>query len=160
MSGSDASFDLRYQIDLWYNNSSHQVNPRLEVLENNFDSAFYPGNWSNLDPATNQVDYDMYNLVVRKSCRGCHAANQSVFLDFENESDFQALATNSVNDLCAGVMPHSLQTLREFWQSGQPNIMERYLRFFGRTADADHLHGCGPGNIATLDPGPITASLL
>jgi hypothetical protein len=57
-------------------------------------------------------------------------------------------------------MPDSLQTLRLFWQSSKPSQLESYLRGRGLTTQANQLHACGPGNVATLDPPGIVASTI
>jgi hypothetical protein len=67
------------------------------------------------------------------------------------------LSTLAVSDLCQAKMPHSLQSLREFWQSSAPIDLENYLRASGKVNEANALHGCGPGNLVTLDPPSISS---
>ena len=62
-----------------------------------------------------------------------------------------------VDDLCGYLMPQSLQALRLFWQSQKPAAVEAYIRGLGFTPQANQLHACGPGNVATLDPQVIAA---
>jgi hypothetical protein len=56
-------------------------------------------------------------------------------------------------------MPHTLQTVRQFWQSQRPLQLETYLRNAGLNGEANQLRACGPGNVATLDPPPLMSSL-
>jgi hypothetical protein len=56
-------------------------------------------------------------------------------------------------------MPHALQTLRQFWRSSAPTVLESYFRSVGQAAAGDVLHGCGPGDVANLDPHWIAASV-
>jgi hypothetical protein len=150
-SGSDSNGSVKNQLDGWYHNAAlHQSDNRSEVFENNFDSTFVPAGW--------QSASSIYTSVVRPSCRNCHMAN--VIHPFDTEAQFTPLAGLVASDLCGYRMPHSLQSVRLFWQSGEPAALEAYWNqpAVGQSGAANQLHGCGPGNVATLDPPAILAS--
>lgn len=133
---------IKAQLDKWYNNTVFQTNA-TEVFENEFDSNAVPTGWAGFE--------SIFRSVVRRSCRTCHVANQ-FSRTFDNEIDFRAVTATSVTRICQTIMPHSLQSIREFWQSSAPVELEAYLRSVGRNTDADTLHNCGPGSVVTLDP--------
>jgi len=147
---STAGTNVANQIDGWYHNTV-KTDPSHLVLQNQFDSQFVPSGWSQTTADTN-----VYRSVVRRSCRNCHITNS---LPFSNASDFAGAAGIAAADLCNYQMPHALQTVREFWLSSAPSDLESYYRAVGQTAAADRLHACGPGNVVTLDPPQISASL-
>jgi hypothetical protein len=146
---------IKNQLDTWYANTSFQTD-KTEVFENNFNPAAVPSGWSN---------GSVFFNVVRASCRTCHVSNPGqANLTFDTESQFDSLAGLAANDLCSMAMPHSLQSLREFWQSNRPATLEAYYRGVGQTTAADTLHNCALSNsnhngVVTLDPPHIQASL-
>jgi mono/diheme cytochrome c family protein len=156
LSGSDLTFNnktpLRNQLNTWYTNAVFSSRAIDEVFENDFDSTQVPVGWNTALGKT------LYQSVARGSCRNCHQANMS--FPFETEADFVALLPVAVPDLCSFAMPHSLQTIRQFWQSSQPTALAGYLTATGNTSLASTLRGCGPGNVATLDPPLISAVLF
>jgi len=129
---------IKTQLDGWYRNGT-------------FDSTFVPAGWS-----ANQTAINVYRSVVRRSCRTCHISNAKG-VTFDDESTFQQTAVATAGYLCGYQMPHSLQSLRQFWLSTAPADLESYFRAVGQTAAADQLHGCGPGDVATLDPPLVQA---
>jgi hypothetical protein len=152
----NSSHPVVEQLDAWYH---HQATPgrdsRLEHLDNPFDTNAVIAGWNQ-----NQSQRDFYNGVLRQSCRNCHMANPTI--PFSSEAEFlnRASATDSrsvVGQICDYRMPDSLQTLRLFWQSSKPVLLENYLRNANLAAPANVLRGCGPGNVATLDPQLIMA---
>jgi hypothetical protein len=139
------------QLDGWYNNTIYQASHTNEVFENDFNSSYVPTGWSGFS--------GLYSSVVRPSCRGCHLTNDQI--PFDDETNFRGvIASLGVPDLCSFQMPHSLQSMREFWLSARPAQLEAYLRSIGQTAAADQLHSCGPGNVVTLDPQEISRVVL
>jgi hypothetical protein len=153
LSQSPAGDSVAAQLDLWYQNQV-STNVRAEVFENAFDSSAVPEGWA--------AEPHLYRSVIRRVCRNCHVAVSATF-DFASEARFLGPnGTNAMtyaNLLCRYEMPHALQTVREFWQSPAPSELEGYFRRVGQTAAADALHRCGPGDVATLDPHLIAASL-
>lgn len=148
--GSPGAGDsIKSQLNTWYSNTRFASVYWDEVFENQFDSNAVPTGWTN--------EASFYQSVVRRSCRGCHMADQlSVQRRFDSDNDFLGNAILSVNRICTFEMPHALQVTREFWQSTAPSGLWAYLDRKGLTASRDHLLGCGPGNVVTLDPPPIT----
>lgn len=148
----DLNSSVRNQVDVWYNNPSH-----LATLSANF-SAAVPTGWNSPDGS------NLYVNVIRGSCRNCHMTNDQSTLHFDTEAQFNTpvVRAQTVAALCNYGMPHSLQSVRQFWQSSQPAALEAYLRSptGGNSSSlADALRACGPGNVATLDPQLISASL-
>jgi hypothetical protein len=148
---------LRAQLDGWYGNTP-SGDPRLEKFEGNFNSNFVPRDGSTLSPRQdwdqNDTTRAVYRSVVRPYCRGCHVSSITTNLDlnFNRESTFRSLATLSASRLCGHIMPHALQTVREFWMSPAPNELDKYLRAVGQTGAADLLRTCNRENVVTLDP--------
>ena len=155
---SDVGQSLVTQIDGWYHNSAHSA-----TLGGNFDcdlsstggSKYVPAGW-NTTPGAVAV----YQNVVRGSCRNCHITNNdNANLHFDTEAQFNAGANPGIIafDLKNYAMPHSLQSVRQFWLSSQPSALEAYYRVVGQTSAADTLHQGNAGNVATLDPPAISA---
>ena len=169
---TDLNNSVRNQLNLWYNNTGTGGS-----LAGNFTQAVpqcsgvgctpngcpansttcTPGGWNSPDGSA------LYLNVVRSSCRNCHMTNDQSALHFDSQAQFDAVNhTVLVGDLCSYAMPHSIQSLRQFWQSGQPAALEAYLRSptgGNDPTNADFLHNCGPGNVATLDPPQLIATL-
>jgi hypothetical protein len=148
------------QLNTWYSNTSLQSDPKQEVFEGVFDTSQVIPGWS-----ANFAQKQFFNSLLRISCRNCHMAQAGIF--FDTETNFLASAqkatsdpTSVVSQICSHGMPDSLQTLRLFWQSTKPAQLEDYLRSKSLTAQADTLHNCGPGNVATLDPYGIQGALI
>ena len=135
------------QIDGWYGN----LQSRNQELVHDFDSSYVPDGWD--DTAD---DVAVYRAVVRRSCRGCHVT--SAFFPFETASDFAAFGGVIALDVGNHLMPHALQTQRQFWQSSQPLALENYFRVVGQSGIADSIKTAGPGRIITLDPPLILAA--
>jgi hypothetical protein len=57
-------------------------------------------------------------------------------------------------------MPHALQSLRQFWLSTAPSSLATYFTNVGQGGAGSTIQGCGPGNVATLDPPQIAAALI
>jgi len=154
-----AATNVKNQLDGWYNNVT-LTTAETETFEGAFNSAFVP-DADQTPPAaatgwnTDATSRGVYAAVIRPTCRGCHIAVSSG-LSFNTEADFLGIAAFAVNRLCISKMPHALQTLRLFWQSTQPKVLEDYLRAKGKTAEANELASCNPHNILTLDPQHIT----
>jgi len=143
MPNEDLNASVRNQISLWYNNTSLNGN-----LTGNFTQAV-PSGWSS--PAGQAV----YLNVVRGSCRNCHMTNHISSLHFDTEAQFKTILAGSVSDIKKFRMPHSVQSLRLFWQSNQPAQLAAYLRDRNggnNPALAIQLEAAGPGDVATLDP--------
>jgi hypothetical protein len=147
----DLNSSVRKQIDVWYNNSTTQAS----TLSGNFTQAV-PSGWSSPEGSA------VYLNVIRGACRSCHMVNDQVNLHFDSEADFNAGAVHVLTGTALQNygMPHSLQSVRQFWQSNQPAALEAYLKSPSGGNDpvlANKLHGLGPGNVATLDPPQIGA---
>jgi len=152
------------QIDGWYHNTS-----RFTVLSGNFDSTYVPGPWTSQAP---HGDPNVYSNVIRPSCRGCHLALENPALNFDGGDALLRFAgtTAVANAVASHLMPHALQTQRQFWLSGQPLLLEQFIRqtaFATQIPDAataaaaaDQLHNSGPGRFVTLDPYAISAATL
>jgi hypothetical protein len=145
------------QLDTWYSNTNHtgQTN-RTEVFEGNFNSALVIGGWA--------AASDIYQSVVRRECRNCHMSNpvkdsSGLAITFDTQTQFNQLANTTASFLCGHLMPHSLQTLREFWFSTAPASLASYFSSQGQASAATTLQGCGPADVATLDPPQAMASL-
>ena len=122
-------------IDGWYANGE-------------FDSNYVPPGWQ-----TNDATRSVYTSVVKGACRNCHVTSS---LSFETADGFPAQAV--ANDLCALVMPHAHQSVREFWQSSRPLQLETYFRGVDGTA-AERLKSCSTGDVVTLDPHLFDAAV-
>jgi hypothetical protein len=155
LTGTGGGSSVVSQLDAWYHNTAFQT-PRTEVFEaacnplstppvDAFDSNAVVAGWTG---------QSIFQSVVRKSCRTCHIANE-VGRTFETAASFDSLAPVTAADLCNYAMPHSLQSLREFWFSGAPTALVNYFTNIGQTSAANQLAGCGPGSVATLDPHKI-----
>jgi mono/diheme cytochrome c family protein len=131
------------QLNLWYAN-----------FTKDFDGSVVPMGWTVAGGASAGATA-AYQSFFRRSCRTCHVALQYTF---DSESLFTPLIPKAVLDVCWYQMPHSLQASRQFWQSTAPVDFVTYLRGLGRP-EANTLAGCGPGNVITLDPPQIQASL-
>jgi hypothetical protein len=168
---SDVGQSLVTQIDGWYHNSGHSA-----TLTGNFDcdltsacSKYVPPGWdfaqsSRLNPVTSGANA-VYLNVVRGSCRNCHITNNdnpSLHFDTEVQFNTGTLGNPTViaSELKSYAMPHSLQSVRQFWLSSQPSALEAYYRGIGQAAAADTLHQGNAGNVATLDPPAISAMSL
>jgi mono/diheme cytochrome c family protein len=136
------------QLDGWYHNT-HKTTDKTETFENDFDSSFVPSGWADQP--------QMYQEVVRGSCRTCHVTTLGAS-GFDTEADFRHDVGTAVTELCGKAMPHSLQSFRLFWQSTRPQIFAQYLRDIGKPDLATKLEGCGGGDAASLDPPLIMAS--
>jgi hypothetical protein len=156
-SQNDAGTTIKTQLDKWYGNVAPFQGDANEVFEHPFNSDALPTGWDSTMGAT-AAGTSIYRSVIRRSCRTCHVA--SAVVPFSSEQEFLTFEATAVTDLCNAVMPHSLQALRQFWQSSGPTDLEAYLRNSGRSTDADRLHACGPGAIVTLDPPQIAAALM
>jgi len=147
----DHNGSVRKQINLWYNNNGGGN------LTGNFTQAV-PEDWSS--PQGSAV----YTNVVRSACRNCHMTNNNPALHFDKESEFKAELGRTVRDLCSYAMPHSLQSLRQFWQSNQPLDLANYIENLDGGSNptfaslASQLRSCGPGDVATLDPPLIVST--
>jgi hypothetical protein len=139
------------QLDGWYSNTGHQTDTRNEVFEGNFSSGFVPSGWN-----ANATARTLYTSVIRPMCWNCHAANTTH--PFNTEAQFQALQGAAVADICGNAMPHALQTYRLLWQTGGSWALHKYLTATGQSALAAQLAGCGPGNVANVDPQFINAA--
>jgi hypothetical protein len=162
LSGSDVAtagsdlHPLETQLDTWYNNKVFQT-ASTEVFENDFIPDEPPLLWKKTS-----AGQAIYKSVIGPSCRGCHMANMQ--RPFATEDDFKQQAGAAAGDICFYQMPHALQTLRLFWQSGQPPLLDGYLATAGlqtltQVAASSPQIICGPGNVATLDPQQILGAL-
>lgn len=149
LSGSDGTGSLRAQLNGWYSNTNVAAVVTDEVFENDFNSNYVPSGWASPEGTK------LYQGVVRGTCRSCHVADQKI--SFDTEAQFKTLANLAVADICNFAMPHALQSTRLFWQSSQPLQLANYLKASGKSAEATTLNGCGPRNVATLDPPLIAA---
>ena len=139
---------IKRELDAFYNNGSLQT-PKTEVFEDDFHKNAVPNGW---------IGFELvYQRVVRPICRTCHVANE-FGRTFDTETSFRSLTGLSVGRLCSGEMPHSLQSLRQFWQSGARDELDTYLRAVNPSA-ATTLEGCTPGEVVTLDPPALQAVL-
>ena len=147
--GMPSHLSVTKQIDGWYSNPSG-----LDVLSGSFDAGFVPPGWR-----ANTDTVEVYQKVVRPSCRGCHMTlPTSTNLTFDTSSQF--VPRTVALDVCSNLMPHALQTQREFWFSAQPIALRKYFSTLGgagASSAVDLLDGnggvpCGPGTISTLDP--------
>jgi hypothetical protein len=153
LTGTAGGTSIKKQLDGVYHNTPTLPDVNEVFETNNYDSSFVPsitdaqggGTWNH-----DGVTAAAYTKVVRRSCRACHVSDDA--FSFDTESQFRSLALTAASDICNFQMPHSLQTLREFWQSTAPAALESYYRSVGQSVAADRLHGCGPGTVSTLDP--------
>jgi hypothetical protein len=162
-SGSDLSSSLVTQIDGWYGNTSH-----LATLSGNFNANYLPPGWDPAHGATAGAPA-VYREVVRGACRNCHVVNDKVdaagkpTLHFDDEATFAVQLARTAVDLKAFAMPHSLQSVRTFWQSSQPISLRTYLTGL-KTSTGDSantvVQSAGPGNVATLDPPALLTTLI
>jgi hypothetical protein len=151
------SLPVARQLDVWYNNTQFSTFIEDEVFEKQFDGSRVPSGWT-----ANADDTTAYRSVVRGKCRGCHMASET--LPFDDAQTFRQVAALAANDICrnatsSAIMPHALQTTREFWQSTAPRDLETYFRVFNSGA-ADTLHNCTAGNLVTLDPHLIMGATV
>jgi mono/diheme cytochrome c family protein len=156
-SGFDLGNSIVKQLDGWYNNdlTNSNVASRPETFSNNFNSAFIPAGW-NANTATRTA----YTSVVRPACRNCHVANRILQLHFDDEASFAGLIPLIATDVRDFIMPHSLQSVRTFWQSPQPTALEKYFIAAGYSAEATIVHNAGPADVATLDPHLVSSLQL
>lgn len=156
-----ATHAIAKQIDLWHGNTNHAA-----TLVNNFDAPGLgnnqvPPGWQSTPSPQKERDIAVYKTVVRRSCRGCHMALKNTVdqpnLRFETSAEFLSYINVLPTFITEHIMPHALQTQREFWQSGQRHALETYFRDTGAPAAADALHNASPGRIITLDPHIIAA---
>jgi hypothetical protein len=160
LQSANVNHSIVQQIDLWHGNTNHS-----QTLVNNFDAAGLgnnkvPPGWQSAASPQKERDIAVYKSVVRRSCRGCHMALKNTDkpnVRFESANDFQIYADLSALYIKNHLMPHALQTQREFWQGGQREPLEAYFRNSGKVSAADTLHGAGPDTIVTLDPHVIAA---
>jgi len=148
--GSSAGASVVAQLNTWYGGPA--------PFAGNFNGANVISGWST-SPAT-ATDTAFYSSTLRFACRNCHMALPGI--TFDTAAQFKSNIAPSggngvVDDLCGYLMPQSLQALRLFWQSQKPAAVEAYIRGLGFTPQANQLHACGPGNVATLDPQLIAA---
>jgi RNase P subunit RPR2 len=141
------------QLDKWYMNSTKQATADKEVFEAYFNAA----NEVITDWNVDVPNFNVYQTVVRPFCRNCHMANAKG-RTFETRASFNNLATTIAADICGYGMPHSLQTLREFWFSNGPANLAAYWNGHSQGAAATTLSKCGPGSVATLDPQKIQST--
>lgn len=139
---------IKAQLDKVYNNTSFQT-PKTEVFENSYNSNAVPAGWVGFET--------VYQKVVRPMCRTCHVANQFNHT-FDTEISFRGFSNASVARICTAQMPHSLQSIRQFWQSGARDDYDTYLRNVS-PALATTLEGCTTGEVVTLDPPSLGAVL-
>jgi hypothetical protein len=157
---ANVNHSIVQQIDLWHGNTNHSA-----TLVNNFDAAGLgnnkvPPGWESNASPQKERDIAVYKTVVRRSCRGCHMAlknNVKPNLRFETANEFLFYADSSAAFIKLHLMPHALQTQREFWQSGQRDPLETYFRDSGKSEAANTLHSAGPDTIVTLDPHIMSA---
>lgn len=162
LSGSDVSGSGAHPVedllDTWYGNTTqHETNAKDEVFSGDFNGDIIPLGWLGSPGGA------AYTSVIRSSCRNCHVAN--MIHPFESQAAFNLVDPRVVaNDLGSFAMPHSLQTVRQFWQSGQPAALANFWIARGdwittgdgiSSAAAATLQGAGPHNVATLDPPAI-----
>jgi hypothetical protein len=167
--GPQMGVAIKKQLDGWYGNMPANLGDlptsadNTERFEGEFNPDFVPaikdpqvpdsqggGRWN-----ASATSIAAYRDVVRRSCRGCHVSST---ISFNTEKQFRDFAFSAATDLCSYQMPHALQTLREFWQSGAPAALESYYRNVGQIDAANKLHACSPGTVATLDPDKIGAA--
>jgi hypothetical protein len=138
-SGTGGGTSVVEQLDAWYQGGS------------TFLSSGVVSGWT--------AGQAIFQSTVRRSCRTCHVANQAG-RTFSTKQQFDNFSALSASDIAAFTMPHSLQSLREFWFSTGPEDLSAYFSGLGKTADASVIAGAGPGSIATLDPPSILAADL
>ncbi len=145
LSGS-AGNEVVLQTNGWYRNAASL----RESLTGDFNPDYVPPGWD-----TDQAR-GVYANVVRPSCRGCHMTSQ--LFPFSSAAGFN---TNLViNDLRALAMPHSLQAMREFWQSSKPASLANYFTTVAGASAGAQVLAISPGSVVTLDPPSIMASLV
>jgi hypothetical protein len=123
------------------------------VFENDFNSAFVPIGWAGNGNAS-----ALYTSVIRPMCRNCHAANRG--RSFNDESQFQALQSAIVSDICSVAMPHAFQTWRLFWQNNGSYSLQNYFNATGQSGLASQLASsttCSPWNLADVDSQFVTS---
>ena len=154
-----AGTSIKNQLDTWYHNTNHTgQTDRTEIFESDFDSSAVISGWSGA--------VAVYQNVVRKDCRNCHMSNQ-IGITFDTEAQFKLKAGASAAFLCSKTttMPHSLQSLREFWTSSAPSALVNYFNSVGLGSAATTIAGCAPGvsggmgTLVTLDPPQAMAGL-
>jgi hypothetical protein len=137
------SAPIAKQVSGWYSNSSDP---------NTFFSDFVPPNWDN------SVDKAVYQGVVRRSCRGCHMTLPGALALESADPYFRGnKSVLSAAFLRTNVMPHALQSQREFWFSSQPTELNAYFIAAGQSAAVTQFASAGPGTVVTLDPQLIIA---
>jgi hypothetical protein len=160
LTAANVNHPIVQQVDVWHGNTNHAA-----TLVNNFDAPGLGNNqvplgWQSNASPQKERDIAVYKAVVRRSCRGCHMALKSSDkpqLGFETANEFLFYADLSAFYIKNHLMPHALQTQREFWQSGQRDPLETYFRNSEKSGAADNLHSAGPDTIITLDPQIIAA---
>ncbi|MBM4247374.1 MAG: hypothetical protein FJ148_26890 [Deltaproteobacteria bacterium] len=126
---TDSTAATRELVDGWY-----------PTATSNFDGSFVPPGWAsetNL-PGTSTSNRDVYEDVVKPSCRTCHVAMTA---SFDSEAAFRPFAGSISSYVCGNVgasertryaMPNSLVTFDRFWGIiGIPsptNTLRAYLR--------------------------------
>jgi hypothetical protein len=139
------------QIDGWHGN----LVARSQTLTSNFNSNYVPEGW-----AGNSADTLAYRTVVRPACRGCHmAVNKGAIAQFHfnTAADFQFYSGIAAQRIKDHVMPHALQTQRDFFQSSPNLALIKYWEQVNPSA-ASTLKGARGNNIITLDPHLIATT--
>ncbi len=129
---SNATPDMKLLVQNWYNTSGDDTDASFSSLV--FNDTAVPNLWKS--PTSNPDESTLYNVVVKKSCRSCHATrdpsdntfNKNInWLSYPSLNKDSALAwsltcnpgtmTNPANHL----MPNAQRTFARFWLSTNPN---------------------------------------
>jgi hypothetical protein len=121
----DAIIDL---IDGWYQGCGGVSNGACgtcvggaPACPGSFNRDYRPSGWQ-----TTTAEHDLYDKVVRVTCRGCHAAQPS-YRDWDKSSEFTG--NGSVDPyVCSGSqrrMPHAEVPFKRFWQNNLGTLMEQ-----------------------------------
>jgi len=111
------------------------VNGWYATATSNFDGDFVPPGWASsaLLPGTGISNRDVYEYIVKPSCRTCHVAMAA---SFDSEAAFRPFASVISSYVCGNVgsaeerryaMPNSLVTFDRFWDF-RPDILASYLQ--------------------------------
>ena len=85
-----------------------------------FVDTFVPPAWNG-----NATERDLYNFVVKHSCRGCHVTRTGTFA-WASYSDFSSFGGLIKSRVCGTIMPDALLTYENMWLSTsphQPNVL-------------------------------------
>lgn len=118
-------------IDGWYGGVGAVYNANSV-----YDDSYIPPAYD-----TNAADRQLYNEVVKPSCRSCHMAQTSTTLavpaDIDNQAYYPVFESYE--------MPHAQLTNHNFWSSAAPAILARRFVTSGETFVVKSLSDGAPG---------------